>query len=439
MAAMSDDRPAPFEPAQRMQLLRFCLYGFLKNQQYYEPFLILCFLDRGLSFTQIGVLVAFRAVCVNLLEIPSGAAADVWGRRRSMIVSTLAYVASFAALAFAQSYWTFFPAMLLFATGEAFRTGTHKAMIFDWLTAQGRTAEKTRIYGLTRSWSKLGSALSVVLAAIIVIATRDYRWVFLLAALPYAANVVNFLYYPKELDGAADRHRSPAAVVRVLLGGLKGAFTNRNLRGLVLESMCFEGLFAATKDYLQPLVKAVALGALAGLTLTSSLDEMGRTAVLVVAVYLPLYLAAATAARASHRAARSAGGEDRLALVLWLLALGLYALTGVGLVCGWGALAIAGFVLLAVTQNVWRPALISRFHSHADLDTAATTLSVESQAKAGSLALMAPLLGVAVDWARAGGETSLYSLWPVAAFGAAASALGLIINAAGHWRHMKKA
>ncbi len=435
---MDRDKPAPFDPPQRRQLLRFCLYGFLKNQQYYEPFLILCFLDRGLGFTQIGALIAFRAICVNLLEIPSGAAADVWGRRHSMIVSMLAYIGSFALFAFARAYWSFFPAMLLFAAGEAFRTGTHKAMIFDWLSGQGRTDEKTRVYGLTRSWSKLGSALSVVLAVAIVIATRDYRWVFLLAALPYAANVVNFLCYPKELDGAPDRHRSPAEVARVLFAALKQAFTNRNLRGLMFESMCFEGFFAATKDYLQPLVKAVALGALAGLTLTSSLDEMTRTALLVAAVYLPLNLAAAMASRASHRAARSAGGEDRLALVLWLLALGIYAITGVGLVLGWGSLAIAGFVLLAVAQNLWRPALVSRFHSHAELDTAATTLSVESQAKTGALVVVAPLLGAAVDWAGAGESGSFRFLWPVAFAGSLACAVGLVFSYFGHRKHLAR-
>ena len=77
-------------------LLRFCLYGFLKNQQYYDPFLILAFLQKGLSFGVIGVLIGFRAICINLMEIPAGAIADVIGRRRSMIASFLAYIVSFA-------------------------------------------------------------------------------------------------------------------------------------------------------------------------------------------------------------------------------------------------------------------------------------------------------------------------------------------------------
>ena len=78
----------------RLMLYRFCLYGFLKNQQYYDPFLVLAFLQKGLSFGAIGVLIGFRAVCVNLLEIPAGAMADILGRRRSMIASFLAYIAS---------------------------------------------------------------------------------------------------------------------------------------------------------------------------------------------------------------------------------------------------------------------------------------------------------------------------------------------------------
>ncbi|MDE0330630.1 MAG: MFS transporter, partial [Nitrospinae bacterium] len=78
-----------------MMMFRFSLYGFLKNQTYFEPFLILAFLEKDLSFFQIGILIGFREVCINIFEIPSGAVADLYGRRRSMIFSFLAYIASF--------------------------------------------------------------------------------------------------------------------------------------------------------------------------------------------------------------------------------------------------------------------------------------------------------------------------------------------------------
>ena len=183
-------------------LFRFSLYGFLKNQTYFEPFLILAFLEKDLSFFQIGILIGFREVCINIFEIPSGAVADLYGRRRSMIFSFLAYIASFLVFGYSASFAALFLAMFAFALGDSFRTGTHKAMIFEWLRIQGREDERTRVYGFTRSWSKMGSAVSVVVASAFIFTGARYSDIFLLAVIPYALNIVNFMGYPKELEGA---------------------------------------------------------------------------------------------------------------------------------------------------------------------------------------------------------------------------------------------
>ena len=89
-------------------LFRFCLYGFLKNQRYFEPFLMLVFLDQGFSFFLIGLLLACRDLTVNLLEVPSGAIADSFGRRGAMVISFVAYIISFLILATATGTALFF-------------------------------------------------------------------------------------------------------------------------------------------------------------------------------------------------------------------------------------------------------------------------------------------------------------------------------------------
>ena len=117
-------------------LRRFSLYGFLKNQRYYDPFIILAFREKGLSFFVIGLLIAFREFSINLMEIPSGALADLYGRRRCMLISFTSYIICFAIFGYSQSIWQLFLAMFFFSIGEAFRSGSHKAMIFDWLERQ---------------------------------------------------------------------------------------------------------------------------------------------------------------------------------------------------------------------------------------------------------------------------------------------------------------
>jgi MFS family permease len=396
---------------------RFSLYGFLKNQQYYEPFLILAFREKGLSFFAIGLLVAFREAAVNLMEIPSGAIADVWGRRRSMILSFLSYITSFVIFGLAERVSLLFLAMFFFAVGEAFRTGTHKAMIFTWLRLQGRTDQRTLVYGYTRSWSKIGSAVSVLVAGAFVFWSESYTRVFFLCIAPYLFGIVNFLGYPAELDGARAGRLRLGGVVSHLRGAIAASFRQRDLRRLILESMGFEGVFKAAKDYLQPVLKAAAAALAARFVMTEGLAGPQKAALLVGPVYFVLYVVSALASRHAHRFAGRCGDDERAARVIWGLDLLAFAAMLPAAYYGVHAGVIAGFVLLFLLQNFWRPVLVARVDCYSDETRGATVLSIESQAKTVSTMVVAPLLGLAVDSVRAYGPGG--DFWPVAALGAA--------------------
>jgi MFS family permease len=413
----TNEDPAPRQIGTAM-LFRFSLYGFLKNQQYYEPFLILVFREKGLSFLQIGTLVAFREICLNLFEIPSGAVADLSGRRRSMILSMLAYIASFSTFALSRSLPILFVAMFFFALGDAFRTGTHKAMIFDWLRLQGRTAEKTKIYGYTRSWSKMGSAVSVVIAAALVFYTGSYNSIFWFCLIPYVANIINFLGYPVELEGDHKASSSPRAIFLHLVGAFREAFSNRKLRRLLAESMCFEGLFKAAKDYLQPIVRQSAIA----LPVLLSLADQKRTAVLIGIVYFVLHLMSSLASRHAHRVVDWQKDEDRAAHLLWLLYWGLFAALIPLLWFQWNPLVITVFVGLAILQNFWRPLLVGRVNTHSDPAQAATVLSIESQSKSLATMFLAPFLGWAMD------RTGEGQFWPIGVVGCAIVSVVLLTS-----------
>ena len=58
------------------------MYGFLKNLRFFDAFFILFLLEKGISFTQIGLLYAIREVITNLFELPSGILADTFGRKK---------------------------------------------------------------------------------------------------------------------------------------------------------------------------------------------------------------------------------------------------------------------------------------------------------------------------------------------------------------------
>jgi MFS family permease len=402
-------------------LFRFSLYGLLKNQRYFEPFLLLAMLDAGLGFAQIGVLVALRELTTAALEIPSGAIADVFGRRRSMVLAFLGYVTAYVALALGDDLLGFAVGMALIGAGDAFRTGAHKAMIFDWLVSQGREGERVRVYGYTRSWSQIGSAISVPIAALTVYLTGVYTYVFWLAAVPAAVNAFNLATYPAVLNGT-QAGRSIRAVAHEVWDSARAAMRDRALRGLLLEAAAFGGSYKVLKDYLQPVVAALALST----AFLGDFEETQAIAVTAGAIYVVLHLLAALASRRAHRWVEGFADITRAAWWLWIAALGSYAALSFALAAALPLAAVLGFVVLALLHNIFRPVLVSRIDTLGRRESAATVLSVESQATSTAAVVLAPAIGLCVDATASGGVPAL---WPAAAAAAGVAVLVVVFVA----------
>lgn len=402
-------------------LFRFSLYGFLKNQRYFEPFIMLAFLSKGLDFFQIGLLFGCRELLTHLLELPTGAVADVMGRRRAMIVSHVAYLACFCVLGWADTMGVLLAAMGLFAVGEAFRTGTHKAIIFTWLTHEGRADEKTHIYGYTRSWSKLGSALSALIAGGLLLCWSNYDAIFYLSAIPMALNLVNFCCYPAYLDDVnSDVRPGLRAVARTFWAGVKNCFHMRSVRRLIAQSMCFEGVYKSCKDYIQPILQTMAIS----LPILLRTSDARRATILVAVIYALLAVGGSIASRRAGRFVAAVGGPVRARRILWLGFTACFALVLVGVLTGSLIWAVAGMVVLSILENLWRPTLISAIADRANKSHLATVLSVESQTKTLFAAVAAPLLGWSIDAMH---NTS-YPFLPVAVLGLAAGGVCLFLT-----------
>jgi MFS family permease len=393
-------------------LFRFSLYGFLKNQRYFEPFLVLAILEQGLSYAELGLLVAIREVCQQVLEIPSGAIADRLGRRRAMVAAFATYVVAYLVLSVASGFGQFALGLGLIGFGDAFRTGTHKAMIFDWLERKGRSDDRVEIYGYTRSWSQIGAAVSIPIAAGVVYATGRYAPVFLISAIPAFLDLLNLATYPSELDGT----RTPTSVLdiaRHLKASLVRVVRDLRLRRLLFEGMTFEGLHKSSKDYLQPLVAGIAIS----LPLLAVLDEQRAIAVVAGAIYVVLHLLGAFASRYAHRWVARFGDPSRAARAAWWALGTAFVVMGAGLWLGTLAAAIAAFLLVSLLHNLFRPIHVSRIDAVGERDCGATVLSIESQATSTAAMVLAPVLGLLVDAAHTADLTAASELWPVAAVG----------------------
>lgn len=370
------------------QFYRFAAYGFLKNLRFFDPFLILFFREMGLSFLQIGTLISVREVATNFLELPTGIIADLYGRRLSMVLSMVSYLSSFIVFYFFPSFYVYMIAMIAFAFGEAFRTGTHKAMILEYLRINGMTDMKVHYYGATRAASQLGSAVNALIAAFLVFYSGSYKIVFLASVLPYAANLVNLMLYPKELDGEL-RSGEKRETIKAFLGIFRSGDA---LKG-VLNSSLYDAFFKVVKEYLQPILKALALG----LPIMIAFSAEQRTSVIVGVVYFVIYIATSYASKNAGRLSGKFGNEARALNYTYIFGAVLIIFSGIFQIFALQVLAVLTFFFLFILENFRRPINISYISDNIDHKTMASGLSVESQLKTLLMAIFAPLIGFMAD------------------------------------------
>ena len=283
--------------------------------------------------------------------------------------------------------------MFFFSIGEAFRTGTHKAIIFDYLKSRGGENERVRIYGYTRSWSKMGSAVSAIIAAGLIFLTGRYSSIFWLCAIPSIINVINFLGYPPQVEGQKHPRRHETHIFKHTWESLAHAWVNKKQRILLLESGGFEGVFKIAKDYIQPVIKTAALS----LPLFTMLASHQRTALLVGIVYSFIFLLSSVVSRQAHVLVKWKESDDLAAATIWTAAVCFYGLLIPLLALKIAVLSLFLFLLLYLIQNIWRPLLVSRLNACSRPEQAATTLSIESQTKSTVAMIIAPVLGLGVD------------------------------------------
>ncbi len=374
---------------------RFSAYGFLKNLRFFEPFIILIFRDAGLSFFQIGLLYSIRDLTNNLLEIPTGVFADLFGRRKAMVLAFSAYIISFFIFFAFTQFYIYALAMIFFAFGEAFRSGTHKALILEHLNLNGITDLKVAYYGRTRSASQLGSAFNALIAATLLFYTGDYRMMFLATTIPYVLDLVNLATYPIELDGEISQFASQTVrfQARNTIKDFVNIFKDPYAMRAILNSASFSALFKATKDYLQPILETLALS----LPLLLFLDDVKRAGVVVGVAYFFIYLLTSYASRQSSAFSDRFGKLATPINLTFLLGVSFVFIAGIAAWQNLAFISILVFLGFYVLQNLRKPINVSFVSDQISHRVMASGLSLETQFTTILAAIFAPLLGALAD------------------------------------------
>jgi len=374
------------------QYYKFCFYGFLKNLRFFDAFFILFLLEKGLSFTQIGILYAIREIVVNISEIPSGIIADTYGRKRALMAALLFFMISFLVFYLSTDFWLFLLAFVLYGMGDAFRSGTHKGMIMDYLKLNQWEGQKISYYGHTRSWSQMGSAISSLLAGLIVFYSGRYQSIFLYSIIPYMVNLLLIASYPGELNGPVKQKESGINPgIRSTIKHFMTIIKRPKVLEIVNSSAIHTAYLRAVKDYIQPLMVHVALL----IPIMLHMEAEKKNGIIIGLIYFLIYVLTSQASRLSSRFV--VHNKMNISFITLLFGFTFGVVSGALYSYGFWIIALIAFMGIFIVENIRKPILTGFIADEVPNEILTSLISAQSFIRTLMTALLALVFGILAD------------------------------------------
>lgn len=377
------------------QIKKFCLYGFLKNLRFFEPYLYIYLIQVvHLNLFQIGTLFSIRGIIIYIFEVPSGIFADQYGKKTGLMICFIFYIASFFFFFLGGSYTIVVIAMVFFGLGEAFRSGTHKAMIYSYLEQKGWFEHKTFVYGHTRSFSLIGSSLSAFAAIFLIIKLPRMQSIFLFSIIPYILDFLLIWSYPDTLNEPVESTISIKNFFTYSIEQIKNVFTNKSLRKVVISSSLFDAIFKVLKDYIQPILKDIIL--VSGIYIVVSMEAATQLKIILGVIYGVMYIFSSWVSRNVYRLNLKFKSSklmdisfDILGIVFFIMFFAIKTKIMLAI--------ILLYFFLYLLKDGRRPLAVDVFGDYMRKNERATVMSIESQIGSLFMIVLAPLFGYVAD------------------------------------------
>ncbi len=334
------------------------------------PIVVLFYQDNGMGMHDIFILKAIYSLAIVFMEIPSGWMADIWGRKKTLILGAVLGSAGFLAYSFSYGFWAFAVAEIILGIGHSFVSGADSAMLFDSLKADNKTKEYTKQEGRITSVGNFAEAFAGIIGGFLAAISLRTPFYFQFAVAAMAIPATLTLIEPK-IHATEHIHS-----IKKLLKNIGKTFVvNKNLRISILLS-AVTGTATLTFAWLvQPFFKAIDL----------PVEMFGI-------FWTALNLTVGVSSVFAHRVEIFLGKRYTLLVIILLLSIG-YFLAGIAITF-WG---IAFMFLFYLVRGIATPILKNYINLYTESEVRATMLSVRNFIIRITFAVIGPLLGWITD------------------------------------------
>lgn len=356
---------------------------FLRSFIFFVPILALYLEEQLFTTVNVTIILAIITLGTAVLEVPSGAFADVFGRKRTIILANLMAVLSATMLAVSSHFMLFVIYAIIAAFNRSLYSGTDESLLYDSLKELGEESQFKKIIGRNHAVAPLGLSIASIIGGFL--ATFSLRTPVAVTVFPLVVAFFGSLFlieprYHKELDHNVFHHIKRSFVF------IK---SNSQLIILILASLLFFAFGESIHQISQIFYKFNAI----------PVAYFGI-------IFFIVFGLSSLGSLLSHSISEKLGNKRTLVFMTILsIIFILLATYSSGLVA-------AGFLVLgSIPYGIRNPILSYLTNAEVKSENRTTVLSIRNLASSIGFSLFAPILGLLTDYL---GIITAYRIFAVA-------------------------
>ncbi len=203
---------------------------------FFLPILALYFEESLFSITNVAIIFSIESICIVLLEMPTGAIADLFGRKKTIIFAHVFTLIALVFLAIGGSM-TFFILYAFFnAVARSLTSGTYSAFVYDTLKSEDKEKYFKKVFGTLLAFWPLGASIGGIIGG--HLAKISLTMPVLVTFIPIGIAFI-LTFFLEEPDYEKEEHKN---IGKQIIDGSKIIIHNKQLIILVLTGFVMMAL-----------------------------------------------------------------------------------------------------------------------------------------------------------------------------------------------------
>jgi len=217
------------------------------------PIIVLFFQEHGLTLTEVMILQSIYSFSVALFEIPSGYIADIFGRKKTIVLSTIFTFIGFLVFSFFGGFYAFAIAQVLVGIGGSLMSGSDSAIIYDTLLETNSKNTYTKIEGRSYAIGNFSEAFAGILGGFLAVGSI-YMPIYVQTSILFFSIPIAFTLIEPTMHKENKLDRSFKAVLEVVKFAM---VDNQKLKWLIIYSSAMGVATLSMAWFAQPFFKSI--------------------------------------------------------------------------------------------------------------------------------------------------------------------------------------